>query len=146
MTTSIKMSIQVLGAEWELRTFQLLLPHLTPYNAKPRAKARRGSQKHSLYLSCRGPSLWEEVGLLERETVLEDRRREPGKATLFLCSFLFFFFSCFCFLGLHPWHMEIPRLGVESELQLPAYINATAMPDPSLLCDLHHSSWQHWIL
>ena len=27
-----------------------------------------------------------------------------------------FFFS---FLGLHPWHMEVPRLGVESELQLP---------------------------
>ena len=34
------------------------------------------------------------------------------------------------FLGLHPWHMEIPRLGVESELQLLAYATATAMPDP----------------
>ena len=22
----------------------------------------------------------------------------------------------FCLLGLHPWHMEAPRLGVESEL------------------------------
>ena len=28
----------------------------------------------------------------------------------------FFFFS---FLGLDLWHMEVPRLGVESELQLP---------------------------
>ena len=22
----------------------------------------------------------------------------------------------FCFLGLHPWHMEVPRLGVELEM------------------------------
>ena len=28
--------------------------------------------------------------------------------------------------------MEIPRLGVQSELQLPAYTSATAMQDPSL--------------
>ena len=26
-----------------------------------------------------------------------------------------------CFLGLHPRHMEVPRLGIKSELQLPAY-------------------------
>ena len=38
---------------------------------------------------------------------------------------------CFCFvLGPHLWHMEVPRLGVTSELQLPAYTTATAMPDP----------------
>ena len=34
------------------------------------------------------------------------------------------------FLGRHPWHMEGPRLGVESQLQLPAYTTATATPDP----------------
>ena len=51
-----------------------------------------------------------------------------------------------CFLGLHPWQMEVPRLGVESELQLPAYSTATAGPDLSHICDLHHSSWQPWIL
>ena len=34
-------------------------------------------------------------------------------------------------------------LGVKSELQPLAY--ATAMPDLSLVCDLHHSSWQHRI-
>ena len=38
---------------------------------------------------------------------------------------------CFCFLGPHLWHMEVPRLGVESELQLPAYATATATGDPS---------------
>ena len=33
------------------------------------------------------------------------------------------------FLGLHLWHMEVPRPGVELELQLPDYSIATAMPD-----------------
>ena len=37
--------------------------------------------------------------------------------------------------------MEVPRLGVQSELQLLAYATATAMPDPSRTCNLHHSSW-----
>ena len=36
--------------------------------------------------------------------------------------------------------MEVPRLWVESELQLPAHATATAMWDPSHICDLHHSS------
>ena len=38
--------------------------------------------------------------------------------------------------------MEVPRLGVESELPPLAYITATAMRDPSHICDLHHSSRQ----
>ena len=33
--------------------------------------------------------------------------------------------------------MEAPRLGVESELQLPAYTTATAVPDPSHVFNLH---------
>ena len=40
--------------------------------------------------------------------------------------------------------MEVPRLGVESELQLPAYTTATAIRDPSRV--LYHSSQQHQIL
>ena len=36
--------------------------------------------------------------------------------------------------------MEVPRLEVKWELQLPAYITATATPDASLVCDLHQSS------
>ena len=36
--------------------------------------------------------------------------------------------------------MEIPRLGVKSELLLPAYTAATAMWDPSGICDPHHST------
>ena len=53
-----------------------------------------------------------------------------------------FFF--FLLLGPHPWHIEVPRLGVQSELQLLAY--ATATWDPSLVYNLHHSSQQCWIL
>ena len=48
-----------------------------------------------------------------------------------------FFFVC---VGLHPRHMEVPRLGVKSELQLLAYATATATPDLSCICILHHSS------
>ena len=57
--------------------------------------------------------------------------------------FLYFFF---CFLGLHLWHMEVPRLGVHLELQLLAYTTATATLDPSHVYNLHHSSWQRQIL
>ena len=41
------------------------------------------------------------------------------------------FFVCFL-LGPHPQHMEVPRLGVESELQLPASTTATATPEGAL--------------
>ena len=57
--------------------------------------------------------------------------------------FSFFFFSFF-----RPYlqHVEAPRQGVKLELQLPAYITATAMQDPSSVCNLHYSSQQHQIL
>ena len=42
--------------------------------------------------------------------------------------------------------MEVPRLEMESELQLPACTIATAMPDPSRVCNLYHSSQQCRIL
>ena len=50
------------------------------------------------------------------------------------------------FLGPNLWHMEVPELGVELELQLPAYSTAIAMQDRSCACDLHHSSQQCRIL
>ena len=47
-------------------------------------------------------------------------------------------FVCVCvFLGLHSWHMEIPRPGVHSELQQPAHTTATAIQDLSHVCNLH---------
>ena len=62
--------------------------------------------------------------------------------------FYFILFILFYFLLLGPClqHMEVPRLGVKSELQLPAYTTATASQDPSHVCDIHHSSRQPWIL
>ena len=44
------------------------------------------------------------------------------------------------FLGPHPRHMEVPRLGVKLELYLLTYTIVKAMPDPGCICDLHHSS------
>ena len=32
----------------------------------------------------------------------------------------------FFFLGPHPQHVEVPRLGIELELQLPAYTTVTS--------------------
>ena len=57
-----------------------------------------------------------------------------------LSSALFFFF------GLHPQHVEVPRLRVESELQLLAYPTATATADSSHVCNLRYSSQQCQIL
>ena len=47
---------------------------------------------------------------------------------------------------MYPRHKEVPGLGVKSELQLPAYATAPAMPDSNRTCDLHCSSQQCWIL
>ena len=45
-----------------------------------------------------------------------------------------------------PVAYEVPGLGVELELQLPACTTATAMQDPSRICNLHPSSLQSQIL
>ena len=83
-------------------------------------------------------------------------KQNPGQVRVFLfvCLFVCLFTSrvvelylfCFCFLGLHPWPMELPRLGVESELQLQDYTTATTMRNLSHVFDLHPSSQQCGIL
>ena len=45
-----------------------------------------------------------------------------------------------------PQYMDLPRLGLELQLHLPAYTIATAMPDPSSICDSNPSSQQCQIL
>ena len=52
-------------------------------------------------------------------------------------------------LGPHPWHMEVPRPGVELELQLPAYTTATPhrIPATSATYTTAHDntrSLTHW--
>ena len=56
--------------------------------------------------------------------------------------FFLFLFLFFVFVGLLLWHVEFLRLGVKSEPQMLTYATATAMPDPSRVCDPCHSSWQ----
>ena len=59
---------------------------------------------------------------------------EKGDREIWGCgNFLYLLF--FSFLGPHLQHMQVPRLGVELELQLLAYTIGTTMPDP--ICNLH---------
>ena len=89
-------------------------------------------------------------------TVLEARIWDPGPllSHTAMCPHMMeevrepcgvFFFSP-CFLGPHPRHMDISRLVVKLELQLPAYTTGTATWAPRHICNLHHSSRQHQIL
>ena len=64
---------------------------------------------------------------------------------VFMCQFKYFF-GLFFFFRATPMAYGGSRLGVESELQLPAYTTATAMGDPSHVFDLYHSLWQCQIL
>ena len=98
---------------------------------------------HSFYL-CH--SLWQcwtlnplsEAGdrtciLMDTSLVLNLVKHNKNSHT---CFFFFFFLS---FLGPHLQQIEVPRLGIELELQLPATATVTAMPDPSCVCKLYHS-------
>ena len=46
----------------------------------------------------------------------------------------------FLFLGPHSWHVGVPRIRVESQLQPLAYTTATRTWDFSCICNLHYSS------
>ena len=60
----------------------------------------------------------------------------PGKTWAGTHSQIHLFFF---FLGSQLWRMEVPRLDVKSELQVQVYTTATAMLDPSHICNLHLS-------
>ena len=61
-------------------------------------------------------------------------------------TYFFSFIYLFILLEPHLHHLEDPRLGVESDLQVLAYTTATAMPDLSHVFNLYHSSQQRRIL
>ena len=64
-----------------------------------------------------------------------------------LDTIIFHIFKIIVFiLQPHLQHMAVPWLGVESELHPPGYTTATAMQDPSCVCDLCHSFQLCWIL
>ena len=91
--------------------------------------------------SCRGINVaglsWDPMGSGRTRAGL---RLSVGFCWACFSSFFFFFLL----LGLHVWHMQVPRLGVESEQQLTAYATATVTQDPSHVCDL--SLQQHQVL
>ena len=62
--------------------------------------------------------------------------------------FINYIFGLFFFLGPHLGHMELPRRGSNRSYscQLNTTATATAMQDPSHVCDLNHISQQHRIL
>ena len=112
----------------------------------------------SLGLCTCSPSTWdvrraERVGaggcaqkvLLPATTTCYLKPSPASWAILEALAFPRFVFG-FGFLGPHPQYMEVPRLGVDSELQLPAYATATATMDLSHVCDLQHSSRQCQVL
>ena len=81
------------------------------------------------------------------------QRDSEKSMCVFMCVCVFIFrkfpsilYHIFFFLiGLKMQHMEmeVPRLGVESKLQLLAYDTATTIPNLSHVCDPHCSSQQH---
>ena len=91
---------------------------------------------------CMFPFIWN--SRKDKAIVTESVSVERSEGTDYTEAWENFFFLLFLF-RLHPWHMEVPRLGVRLELQLPAYATATATRDSSHISDLYHSSWQHWI-
>ena len=76
------------------------------------------------------------------EYFLSVRLYQEGHVGVWGVFFFLPFFVCL-FSGPHPQHMEVPRLGVESELQLLACTTATATRDLSHICDLCRSLWKH---
>ena len=83
-------------------------------------------------------------GREERKFNISSKQKKHTLKLQLVAFFFFFFF--FVFLGPQLRHMDVPRLGVESELQLLAYVTATAVWDLSHVCGLHYSSWQRQIL
>ena len=88
-------------------SFPLIASHTYPYHCNYFSLARLVLSQTSVYPQFPASCLWNKAGA-----------------------------QWFFFLRLHLWHMEVPRLGVESELQLQANATATATPDLSYSCDL----------
>ena len=84
------------------------------------------------------------VSILSSPTYGLGRMSSENYKMLFCLKSRFFLF--FFFKWLHLPYMEVPRLGIESELQLQAYTTATATLDPCCIGNLQCSLGQCQIL
>ena len=68
-------------------------------------------QNFRVYFTCRFLKS-SQCSISDRKLHAPHCRRSMGTlyGVLFVCLFVL------CFLGPYPWHMEVPRLGIESEL------------------------------
>ena len=55
-------------------------------------------------------------------------------------------FTIYCHFKATPVEYGGSQAGVESEQSLLAYTTVSVTQDPSHICNLHHRSWQRWIL
>ena len=74
------------------------------------------------------------------DNIISTERPVTLSQVQWLVNILFFLFR------LHLRHMEVLSLGLILELQVLAYIAATAILDLSRICDLCCSFWQHQII
>ena len=113
---------------------------LKPWSAHPTEEHGAGSLVALHWLSCDSVSFTElsrpgedVPPLLLGSVITAGLERSPsGLLTLYF----------FVFLGPHLQQIEVPRLEVKLKLQLLACTTAATMPDPSCICNLHHSSQQ----
>ena len=96
--------------------------------------------------------IYNNLYLLIQYTFLPSQLHPPHSlvCSLYLSPFLFLFYFYFI-IYIFLFKAASAAYGssqarVEPDLQLPGYASATATPDPILVCDLHHSSWQFQIL
>ena len=103
---------------------------------------------YNFFISVHGIKLYETVNILIFD-LYKMTTLYGSTYSNFFQGFSFFFSSppyFFCLFRATPTDIEVPRLGVQLELLLPAFATATATLDPSHICDLYHSSWQCRIL
>ena len=100
--------------------------------------ALAGEEKVSFHCSCKSglAVINSLIFCLEKSLSLLHFWRTALLGKIFLAGSFFssFFFFLF-FLWSHLWHREVPRLGLESDLQLPVYATAIAMLDLSWICN-----------
>ena len=72
------------------------------------------------------------------DLLIFDHSKQVSCIISLACFYLFIFSSGF--LELHPWHMEVPRLGGKSELKLLAYTTAHGIGDMSATYTTAHGN------